>query len=651
MKKELFSRNKPLLIYDGDCNFCRRWILRWQSLTRERVDYAPSPEKNLASVRLAEPDGRTSEGAEAVFRTLSYAPGWRWMLWLYEKIPLFRMASEWFYGLVAGNRVFFSRLTRFFWGDRLEPATHFILRDLFLALVGLVYLTAFFSFWSQAIGLIGQNGILPAGKFLEFVAKQLGPERYWVVPTLGWIHSSDLFIHFLCGGGVVLSILVMGGFAQAPALFLLWVFYLSVVTLGQDFMEFQWDILLLETGFLSIFFAPLTFSPRASTNSPPSGTVLGLLQWLLFRLMFSSGAVKLTSGDPAWRSLTALNYHYETQPLPTWIGWYAHQWPGWFQKFSTLMMFSAELAVPFLIFFPRRVRFFGAGVLVFFQLLIALTGNYCFFNLLALLLCLLLLDDEALRVMMSRFPLTPTLSPEGRGKISNTLPPERREKISNTLPPERRGELNNIPSPRLRGEGQGERIRHWSSWIIVPLAAVVLLVSSIHLLGAFNRGIPKSSLVYPIYRLTLPFRSINSYGLFAVMTTSRPEIIVEGSDDGENWRAYEFRFKPGDLKRKPGFIAPHQPRLDWQMWFAALGEFRMNPWFANFMVRLLQGSPEVLALLKENPFPDKPPKFVRAVLYNYHFTNPIVRRTLGTWWQRELVGLYSPVLSLKPTEL
>lgn len=603
---------KPLLIFDGDCNFCRRWIYRWRCFTGEQVDYAPyqevaakfpqiPPERFKESVQLIESTGRISGGAEAVFRMLSYAPGKGWMLRLYEKFLPFRIASEWFYKLVARNRVLFSQWTWFFWGAHLEPPQYVGIRNIFLKLLGAIYFIAFVSFWSQMEGLIGENGILPAKKFLESIGNQGGFQKYWLVPTLGWLNSSDAFLHFLCGGGVFFSILVMLGFVQAPALFLLWVFYLSITTLGQDFLEFQWDILLLETGFLSIFFAPLTAFPRQGQTSPPSKMVLGLMRWLLFRLFFSSGVVKLTSGDPTWRNLTALNFHYETQPLPTWVGWYAHQLPSWFQKFSVAVMFGIELGIPFLIFFPRRLRLFACKVLMSLQLLIAATGNYCFFNLLTILLCLLLLDD--------------------------------------TVFPERWREKWKIPKTQT--------LRCWPRGVIALLMVVILFISSIHLMSLFDRGIRRSSLIYPIYRFIQPFRTINSYGLFAVMTTQRPEIIVEGSNDGERWFAYEFRFKPGDLKRKPAFVAPHQPRLDWQMWFAALGDFRMNPWFVNFMVRLLKGSPEVLTLLEKNPFPESPPKYVRAVLYEYRFTNFTVRKALGTWWQREIKGPYAPILSLK----
>jgi len=585
-------------------------VLRWQGLTRETVEYASyqevgeqfpeiPPGNFRASVQLVEKAGEVSDGAEAVFRTLAYAPGRGWMLWAYQNLPGVRFVTEWFYRLVARNRMTFSRITWFLWGAHLEPPSFFISRNLFLRFLGLIYLAAFLSFWSQAEGLIGENGISPVGEFLRVAHDRLGPAAYWAVPTLAWLNSSDGFLHFLCGGGVFLSLLLVVGMFPSAVLFGLWIFYLSLVVAGQVFMQFQWDVLLLEIGFLAIFLAPLTFWPRNWEKSPPSAGVRWLLWWLLFRLIFSSGVVKLMSGDPTWRNLTALTFHYETQPLPTWIGWYVHQLPGWFQRVSCVGMFAAELAVPFLIFTPRRLRLWGCAISIAFQVLILLTGNYCFFNLLTVALCVLLLDDAFWPRWM-------------RNRISTV----------------------------------GER-RLWPKGVIVPLALIILLVSSVEMIGLFRQRMVWPAPVAALYRLVAPFRTINSYGLFAVMTTSRPEIIVEGSEDGQTWLAYEFKWKPGDLKRRPEFVEPHQPRLDWQTWFAALGSYQRNPWFVNLMVRLLQGSPEVLKLLEKNPFEEKPPRFIRASLYEYRFTDLVTRKREGVWWKREFLRAYTPSASLK----
>jgi hypothetical protein len=394
--------------------------------------------------------------------------------------------------------------------------------------------------------------------------------------------------------------------APVVDLILLWAIYLSLSTVCREFLGFQWDILLLEAGFLAIFFAPRQWLPRFSRETPPPLTVLWLFRWLLFRLMFMSGAVKLLSADSMWWNLTALTVHYETQPLPTWIGWYAHQLPVWCQKTSCGIMFVIELAVPLLILCGRRSRQIACAAFALLMLLISLSGNYCFFNLLTVALCVLLLDDK----LLSRF------SPRRMFSASPTMAAPTR------LQP-------------LRTAGVG------------VLAAVVLLVSGTETAASLlrSRSLPRP--LAALRRWISPLRSINSYGLFALMTSRRPEIVVEGSDDHVNWLAYEFKWKPGDLKRRPAIVAPHQPRLDWQMWFAALGDYRSNPWFANFLVRLLQGSPDVLALLKKNPFPDRPPRYIRAVLYEYHFTDFDTRRATGEWWRREHKGLYCPEIALR----
>jgi len=481
-----------------------------------------------------------------------------------------------------------------------EPATApsaFLSRRAFLRLLGACYLAAFASLWSQIGGLYGSQGIRPVAPFLQAVREHYGWERYLLLPTVFWIDGSDQALSLACGTGVLLAGLLLAGVVPAGAAAGLWILYLSLVGVGRVFLSFQWDSLLLEAGFLAIFFAPLQLRTGIRRESPPPRLILWLLRWLLFRLIFLSGAVKLASGDPTWRGLTALSYHYQTQPLPTWIGWWVHQLPATLQRGSCLGMFLIELAVPFLIFAPRRLRHAAAIPLVGLQLLIAMTGNYAFFNLLTLALCLLLLDDDAW--------------------------PARFKK----------------KTPSAVG-------RSWPVWITGPLAALILFISSSQVLASLGLSLPWPAPVQAIFSLAAPFRSVNPYGLFAVMTTSRPEILLEGSSDGENWRAYRFRFKPDDPQKRPRFVAPHQPRLDWQLWFAALGSYHENPWLLELMRRVLEGSPPVLELMAENPFPDEPPRYLRAVLYDYRFTDRQTRARTGAWWRREPRGLYCPVMSL-----
>ncbi len=560
------------------------------------------PEEFIRSVVFIAPSGKVFSGAQAVFRTLAYAPGHGWMLWMYERIPAAGSLCEWFYCFVAGHRAFFSRLVRILWGKQVEPPSYILTRWVFLRLLGVIYLIAFVSLWRQLAGLIGSRGILPAAEFLRFVKSSLGPERYWLLPTLAWVSPSDGFLKFLALGGAVGSLLLIAGVATMPVLAILWLSYLSLATVGQVFLQFQWDALLLETGFLATLFAPWQLWPRRSCETRPSSLVLWLFRLLLFRLIFSSGAMKLLSGDPTWRNLTALSFHYETQPLPTPLGWYMHQLPLWFHKLSVAVTFSIELGVPFLIFSPRRLRFFAAFSLIFLQILIALTGNYTFFSLLTVALCLLLLDDQALRRCL------------GWKRMKAT---------------DQAGDF--------RSETRARR------WIVTTLGVLILLggllqVGTMFLGGRWGQRIPRWFQAPHI---------VNHYGLFAVMTTSRPEIVVEGSNDGQTWLVYEFKYKPGDIMRPPPWVAPHQPRLDWQLWFAALRSYQQNPWFANFMLRVLEGSPEVLALLDRNPFPGGPPRYVRALLYEYHFTGLAEKCAHGAWWRRELKGLYFPVVTLR----
>jgi lipase maturation factor 1 len=600
---------KPLVIFDGECGFCRQWIRRWRSETGEAVDYASSqevaqrfpeiPAEDFArSVQLILPTGEVFEGANAVFQALAAAPGRYGLLRAYRSIPAFAAASEFAYRIVARHRRAASLATRLLWGERVERPDTRVTSDVFLRLVGVCYLAAFVSLWVQIAGLVGSRGILPVGEFLAAVRAQAGGARFDLLPTLCWLNAGDGFLNLLCGAGTAAALFTMGGLAPAWSLIVCWVCYLSLSVAGQVFLEFQWDSLLLETGLLAIFLAPRGLRlPRAA--APPSRTVLFLLRWLLFRLIFASGYVKLSSGDPVWRSLAALRYHYETQPLPPWTAWFAHQLPASFQTFSCVVMFGIELGVPFLIFAPRRLRLFALGALVFLQVFIAATGNYAFFNLLTVVLAVLLLDDWV-------FP--------ARWK---------------------RG---------LRSAGAASGCR-WPRPVTAVVAAVVLVVSGAQMAAMLLRPRSFPAPVVWLARAIGPFRSVNRYGLFAVMTTSRPEIVIEGSDDLQTWRPYPFRWKPGDPMRRPRFVAPHQPRLDWQMWFAALGSAEESPWLLRLVERLLDGSPEVVGLLAGNPFPARPPKYVRAVLYDYRFTDFAQRRQTGSWWRREETGLYLPVLS------
>jgi uncharacterized membrane protein YphA (DoxX/SURF4 family) len=485
-----------------------------------------------------------------------------------------------------------------------------LVRWLFLRAMGVVYLVAFVSLWVQVRGLIGAHGILPIGSFIDaarqfFDSHHVGLDRYRLLPTLSWLSPSDAALTAQCAVGTAAAALLVAGLAPGPCLAVLWTLYLSLVAAGQDFFSFQWDSLLLEAGLLATVLAPWQWRPRLSQESPPSRVVVWLLRWLVFRLMFESGSVKWLSGDPSWRHLKALTVHFQTQPLPTWIGWYAHQAPGWMQVASCAAMFGIEIGAPLLIFCGRRPRAVGGVLIIFLQVLILLTGNYTFFNGLTIALCVFLFDDALLaRLVPNRLKPRPFDQPR--------------------------------PSPSWR-----TRIAPAMLAVVVLPVSILSVVETLQLVPGWLEP------VEAVENDLAPLRSANHYGLFAVMTTQRAEIVIEGSDDRVTWRPYEFPDKPGDPMRRPSFVAPYQPRLDWQMWFAALGTWRANPWFANLCVRLLEGSPDVLRLLASNPFPVRPPRYIRAVLYDYRFTNWNERRATGAWWVRTPAGEYFPEISLR----
>jgi lipase maturation factor 1 len=609
---------KPLLIWDGECHFCRRWIERWKEITGDDVDYETSQnigdrfpeiteEQFERSVILIDKDGAVFCGAEAVFRSLRCRPSKKWLSSSYDRVPGFAAVSESFYKLIAANRRFASAITRLLWGNDVRPPTYLVARRWFLGALGLIFLVAFVSLWVQIDGLIGSNGITPVGDFLPAARAQLGDRALSVLPTLCWLNSSDAFLHFLCGGGVVLSLLLILGIAPALSLVCLVIFYLSLTIAGQTFLSFQWDILLLETAFLSIFFAPWRLWPTRANAPPVSRAALFLLKVLLFKLMVMSGVVKLTSGDDSWLNLTALDYHYWSQPLPTALGWWADQSPEWFKKFSVAFCLIVEIIVPFFIWAPRRLRLLACGLLIFLQIMIGLTGNYNFFNLLTIALCLLLTDD----LRWGRW----------RGALQTN------------------GGTRTIVSHYL-----GNRLSTYAAMVVIILT---LPINARLIYSAFRPEDEWSPLLGRIYARVEAFRIANGYGLFRVMTKDRREIVIEGSADGIDWKPYEFKWKPGDVMRAPGWCQPHQPRLDWQMWFAALGSYRQNPWFVQTVVALLHGKPEVVALFERNPFPQTSPRYVRATFYRYRFTNVEEHRQTGAWWKRQELGEYLPSVSLE----
>ena len=473
---------------------------------------------------------------------------------------------------------------------------------LFLRLLGVVYLFAFWSLAQQVQLLIGHDGILPASEYLSEArvwadASGIGWDRYRLLPTVFWLGTSDRFLQIVPVAGAILALFQMAGVGSIVVLPAMWLLYLSLNVVGRDFLSFQWDALLLEAGVVAIALAPIRWWHRVDDRQDPPPAARWLVWWLLFRLMFGSGFVKLASGDPSWHNLTALAFHYETQPLPTPVGWFAAQLPRWVQQVSTALTLAIELVAPWLIVAGVRPRRIAALLFIGLQALIALTGNYAFFNLLSAALSVTLLDDNVFQRLVS-----PVVSPR-----------------------------------RLTLVEQGVAVV--LALVLIPLSLIVFTRQ----LGVVG----EARFIQPLVEVVDPLRSVNTYGLFAVMTTTRPEIVVEGSMDGTNWRAYEFRYKPGSLERAPRWVAPFQPRVDWQMWFAALGRFESEAWFQPFLRRLLTGSKPVLRMFEYDPFQGRPPRFVRGSLYRYRFAP----RGDKAWWVRERIGDYSPPLTLKPDTL
>jgi len=502
--------------------------------------------------------------------------------------------------------------------DRLLP------RWLFLRTLGLIYFSTFFSLAFQIRGLIGPEGILPADRYLQQAAQSLGQlQRFWYAPTLLWFSSSSHMLMALCWVGMVAALLLVANIWPRGMLVICFVCFLSFIAAAQDFSSYQSDGMLLEAGIISLFFAPPGFRPGLGADHPPSRASLFLLQWEWFRIYFESGAVKLLSHDVQWRNFTAMDEYYQNGPLPTWIGWYAQHLPHWFHAGSVVATFVLELGIVWMMFLPRRWRIVCFLIATGWQIGVIATANYAFLNYIVLALGVLLLDDKFIQAILpekwrSRFaPVAETT----QAFVSQAQP-----------------EVAAVPPRAI------VRLRqHWQA-IKLAVSAVLLTwifyATTAELVWMFARvPLPTS----PVVALE-PFRTANQYGLFAVMTRGRYEIEFQGSDDGLNWAAYPFHYKPQALNEAPRIYAPYQPRFDWNLWFASLGSWREYPLVTNTEERLLANDKDVLALFAGNPFPNKPPRQVRAVLWQYWFTSMPEKRATGNWWRRQMLGLYAPAL-------
>jgi hypothetical protein len=528
--------------------------------------------------------------------------------------------------------------------DRLIP------RWLFLRSLGFIYFSAFYSLIFQIRGLIGPNGIFPADDYLQAIAHSLGHARFWYAPTLLWFSSSSHMLLALCWAGMATSLLLTFNFWPRTALVICFVCFLSFVSAAGDFSGYQSDGMLLEAGFIALFFAPPGYRPGLGAAQPPSRASLFLLQWEWFRIYFESGVVKIASGEPQWRQMTAMDEYYQNGPLPTWVGWYVQHLPHWFHAATAYGTIALELGLVWMMFLPRRWRIVCFFIATLWQIGIILTANYTFLNYLVLALGFLLLDDRLILCFIPRRWKTFVLDHADRRlqtDCPDATPPTEGDKIesaSGYLP-----QLSRVMPPDRHKET-------WPELLRPQLAALRLSLTGLMLGWVFYATAAELVwVVFPTMKLPTtpvealePFRIANRYGLFAVMTRGRYEIEFQGSEDGQNWQAYPFLYKPQVPDKPPGIYAPYQPRFDWNLWFASLGSWREYPIVVNTEERLLSNDPDVLALFAGNPFLHGPPHQVRAVFWQYWFTTIEEKRKTGLWWRRQMLGLYAPTLALDP---
>jgi hypothetical protein len=510
---------------------------------------------------------------------------------------------------------------------------HQISRWIFLRALGLIYFSAFYSLVFQIRGLNGPRGILPASEYLVEVARGLGPLRFWFAPTLLWFSSGPHMLMGLCWAGIVASLLLVANVWPRAMLVVCFVCFLSFIGAAGDFSSYQSDGMLLEAGFISIFFVPGGFFPGWGDARFPPRASLFLLLWEWFRIYFESGVVKLASGDQQWRHLTALDEYYQNGPLPTWIGWYVQHLPHWFHALTVVATLGMELVLVWMLFMPRPWRILCFFLVTPWQIVVILTANYAFLNYIVLALGFLLLDD---RFLVRFVPM--------RWRAGLPVRKEPEPEVESDPFSEHQSQADEA-SPRVRRAPLAQHLRALRLSVIVVALSWIFYATTLPMLRMFWRGIPL--LEAPVTVLE-PFRIANQYGLFAVMTPHRYEIEFQGSNDGLTWVAYPFRYKPQDVTQPPRIYAPYQPRFDWNLWFASLGSWTQYPIVPRTEELLLTNDSDVLQLFAGNPFPGKPPKMVRAVLWQYWFSTMQQKRTQGIWWQRQMVGTYAPTLVVGP---
>ncbi len=492
-----------------------------------------------------------------------------------------------------------SKLANHIWESSKSTKGYWLTRFVFLRLLGFIYLFAFISLVAQVIPLIGDNGLLPADIFLDRVESAYGSKSnaFFQMPSVLWLYISDNALLALSWLGIILSLIVLIGYANAILMFILWALYMSFVHIGQTFYGYGWEIQLLETGFLAIFIVPL-LDMRPFPKTAPPVAIFWLLRWLVFRLYIGTGLIKLR-GDSCWRDFTCLLYHYETQPIPNPLSPYWHFLPVWFHKFGILWTHFTFLAVPWFIFAARKFRIVAGLLLVYIQVLLIFNGNYAFLNFLAIIATIAVFDDRFFRKILPKFIVRKAEIAERNCKFS-----------------------------------KDQFILSWIIVIVVIMLSVPVVVNLLSSNQAMNTSFNQLHLV-------------NTYGAFGSIGKVRTELVVKGTldeaiDENTVWKEYEFIAKPTDVNRNLPIIAPYQPRIDWQIWFAAFQTPEYNPWLIHMVWKLLHNDPGTLSLIAENPFPNQPPKYIMIEHYRYEFANPWKEDKV---WKRTYLGVWLPPLS------
>ncbi|MGZ3850652.1 MAG: lipase maturation factor family protein [Flavisolibacter sp.] len=482
----------------------------------------------------------------------------------------------------------------------ISPPTYWLTRFMILRLLGLVYVIAFLVAINQILPLIGSDGLLPLGDYLERLGRGFGSDRsaFMHLPSLFWFWHTDQAILIVSWAGLILSFVVLAGYANAPLLTLLWFLYLSIVHAGQEWYGYGWEIQLTETGFLAIFLCPLLDLRPFPKREPPIPIIV-LFRWLIFRLMFGAGLIKLR-GDEVWRNGTALYYHFETQPIPGPLSRWFHFLPRLVLKMGVWLNWLAEMIAPLFVFWPRRARQIAGVVIILFQVNLMLSGNLSFLNWLSVIPAFACFDD---------------------GFWSRWLP---------------RRLVRQAEKAALQAEPS--RVMRTTSWIVTGLVALLSFQPAINMLSPGQ--IMNTSFD--------PLDLVNTYGAFGSVGRERLNVVFEGtldndSSDKADWKPYIYKGLPVSLNHRPPQIAPYQLRLDWQMWFAAMSTPNEYPWTLHLVWKLLHNNPGATGLFAENPFPVRPPRYIRAVLYRYAFAQPGNLR--GHWWERQRVDIWLPPLS------